>query len=206
AARLALQAAEALDHAHARGIVHRDIKPGNLLLDAQGRLWVADFGLAQVRGDDRLTLSGDVLGTLRYMSPEQVLGRRGAIDGRTDIYSLGVTLYELLTLRPAVDRRDRAEGLRRIAAREPAPPPRLNPAVPRDLETIITKAMAKDPAARYATAGDLVMDLTRFLEGRPIEARRFSGTERAWRWCRRNPVAAGLLVASSIAAVAMVGV
>ena len=103
AARLALQAAPALDHAHARGILHRDIKPGNLLLDAESRLWVADFGLAQVHGDDRLTLSGDVLGTLRYMSPEQALGRRVVIDGRTDIYSLGVTLYELLTLRPAVE-------------------------------------------------------------------------------------------------------
>jgi WD40 repeat protein/serine/threonine protein kinase len=195
AARLALQAAEALDHAHARGIVHRDIKPGNLLLDARGRLWIADFGLAQVRGDDRLTLSGDVLGTLRYMSPEQALGRRVVIDGRTDIYSLGVTLYELLTLRPAVDGRDRAEVLRRIAEREPAPPRQLNPAVPRDLETIITKAMAKDPADRYATAGDLVMDLGRFLEGRPIEARRSSGTERAWRWCRRNPLVASLVAA-----------
>ena len=115
AARLALQAAEALDHAHDRGIVHRDIKPANLLLDAEGQLWVTDFGLAQVRGDDRLTLSGDLLGTLRYMSPEQALGRRVVIDGRTDVYSLGVTLYELLTLRPAVDGRDRAEILRRIA-------------------------------------------------------------------------------------------
>src|SRR5262249_57891617 len=107
AARLALQAAEALDHAHTRGILHRDIKPSNLLLDAEGRLWVTDFGLAQVRGDDRLTLTGDVLGTLRYMSPEQALARRVVIDGRTDVYSLGVTLYELLTLRPAIDGRDR---------------------------------------------------------------------------------------------------
>jgi serine/threonine-protein kinase len=115
AARLALQAAEALDHAHAQGILHRDIKPANLMLDAAGRLWITDFGLAQVRGDDRLTLSGDVLGTLRYMSPEQALGRRVVIDGRTDVYSLGVTFYELLTLRPAVDGRDRAEVLRRIA-------------------------------------------------------------------------------------------
>ena len=110
-ARLGVQVAEALDHAHTRGILHRDIKPANLLLDAEGRLWVTDFGLAQVRGDDRLTLTGDVLGTLRYMSPEQALGGRAVVDDRTDLYSLGVTLYELLTLRPAVRGRDRAEVL-----------------------------------------------------------------------------------------------
>src|SRR6516164_9141504 len=127
------------------------------------------------------------------MSPEQALGRRVVIDGRTDIYSLGVTLYELLTLRPAFDGRDRAEILRRIAEQEPAPPRRLNPAVPRDLETILTKAMAKDPAARYATAGDLVLDLGHFLEDRPIRARRVSAVERFLRWCQRNPVVAALV-------------
>src|SRR5262249_14935782 len=172
AARLALQAAEALDHAHTRGILHRDIKPGNLLLDAEGRLWVTDFGLAQVRGDDRMTLTGDVLGTLRYMSPEQALGRRGVMDGRADGYSLGGALYELLTLRPAVDGRDRAEILRRIVDAEPPPPRKLNPAVPSDLETILLKATAKDPAARYATAQELAEDLRNFLEDRPIRARR----------------------------------
>ena len=107
-ANLGLQAAEALDHAHTRGILHRDIKPGNLLLDAEGRLWVTDFGLAQIQGNHGLTLSGDILGTLRYMSPEQALARRVVIDGRTDVYSLGVTLYELLTLQPAFDGKDRA--------------------------------------------------------------------------------------------------
>jgi tetratricopeptide (TPR) repeat protein len=186
AARLALQAAEALDHAHTRGILHRDIKPANLLLDAEGRLWVTDFGLAQVRGDDRLTLTGDVLGTLRYMSPEQALGRRVVIDGRTDVYSLGVTLYELLTLRPAVDGRDRAEILRRIADGEPAPLRRLNPAVPADLETIVLKATAKDPASRYATAQDLANDLRNYLEDRAIRARRPTLAERARRWGRRH--------------------
>src|SRR5262249_23571193 len=119
-ARLGLQAAEALDHAHTRGILHRDIKPANLLLDAGGHLWVADFGLAQIQGHPGLTVSGDVLGTLRYMSPEQALARRVVIDGRTDVYSLGATLYELLTLRPAVGGRDRQEILRRLAEREPA--------------------------------------------------------------------------------------
>jgi tetratricopeptide (TPR) repeat protein len=185
AARLALEAAEALDHAHARGILHRDIKPANLLLDAQGRLWVTDFGLAQVRGDDRLTLSGDVLGTLRYMSPEQALGQRVVIDGRTDVYSLGVTLYELLTLQPAIDGRDRAEILRRIAEEEPTPTRRLNPGVPVDLETIVLKATDKDPTGRYATAGDLAEDLRRFLDDRPVRARRPSLLDRAAKWSRR---------------------
>jgi tetratricopeptide (TPR) repeat protein len=186
AARLALQAAEALDHAHARGILHRDIKPANLLLDAEGRLWVTDFGLAQVRGDDRLTLTGDVLGTLRYMSLEQALGRRVVVDGRTDVYSLGVTLYELLTLHPAFDGRDRAEILRKVAEEEPAPLRRLNPVVPADLETIVLKATAKDPASRYATAQELAEDLRSFLEDRPIRARRPGLLERAAKWSRRH--------------------
>jgi serine/threonine-protein kinase len=200
--RLALEAAEALDHAHARGIFHRDIKPGNLLLDAEGRLWVTDFGLAQVRGDDRLTLTGDVLGTLRYMSPEQALGRRVVIDGRTDIYSLGVTLYELLTLRPAVDGRDSAEILRRIGEQEPTPPRRHNPAVRRDLETIVLKATAKDAASRYATAQELADDLRNFLEDRTIRARRPGMLDRAGKWSRRHRgvvmTAALLLVLGSV--------
>ena len=186
AARLALEAAEALDHAHANGILHRDIKPANLLLDAQGRLWVTDFGLAQVRGDDRLTLSGDVLGTLRYMSPEQALGRRVVIDGRTDVYSLGVTLYESLALHPAVDGRDRAEILHKIADQEPPSLRTVNPAVPADLETIVLKATAKDPAGRYATAQELADDLRNFLEDRPIRARRPGLLDRAAKWARRH--------------------
>jgi serine/threonine protein kinase/Tfp pilus assembly protein PilF len=185
-ARLALQAAEALDHAHARGILHRDIKPANLLLDDEGRLWVTDFGLAQVRGDDRLTLSGDVLGTLRYMSPEQALGQRVVIDGRTDVYSLGVTLYELLTLRPAIDGRDRAEILRRIADGEPPPLRKVNPASPADLETIVLKATAKDPTSRYATAQELAEDLRSLLADRPIRARRPGLLDRAAKWSRRH--------------------
>jgi tetratricopeptide (TPR) repeat protein len=202
AVRLALQAAEALDHAHTRGILHRDIKPGNLLLDAGGRLWVTDFGLAQVRGDDRVTLTGDVLGTLRYMSPEQALGRRTVIDGRTDVYSLGVTLYELLTLRPAIDGRDRAEILRRIADAEPTPPRKLNPAVPADLETIVLKATAKEAAGRYATAQELTEDLRSFLEHRPIRARRPGLLDRAAKWSRRHRAvvmtAAALLVLGTV--------
>jgi tetratricopeptide (TPR) repeat protein len=203
AARLALQAAEALDHAHTRGILHRDIKPANLLLDAEGRLWVTDFGLAQVRGDDRLTLSGDVLGTLRYMSPEQALGRRVVVDGRTDVYSLGVTLYELLTLRPAVDGRDRAEILRRIADGEPSPLRKVNPAVPADLETIVMKATAKDPAVRYATAQELADDLRNYLEDRPIRARRPSLAERARRWGRRHRTLAWSAATTALVAALM---
>ena len=173
-ARLGIQAAEALEHAHSLGIVHRDIKPANLLLDTRGNLWITDFGLARFQAEAglTLTLTGDLLGTLRYMSPEQALGRRELVDHRTDIYSLGVTLYELLTLQPAFGGRDRQELLRQIAHEEPAPPRRLNPAIPRDLETIVLKAMAKEPESRYATAQELADDLRRFLEHKPIQARR----------------------------------
>src|SRR5207244_7008800 len=139
----------ALDHAHEQGVVHRDIKPANLLLDAAGHLWVTDFGLAQqlspaVHGG-ALTMSGDLIGTLRYMSPEQALAKRVPIDHRTDIYSLGVTLYELLTLRPAYDGRDRQEVLQQIAFQEPRLPRRLNKAIPVELETIVRKATSKNP-------------------------------------------------------------
>ena len=165
AAALGIQAAEALDHAHKVGIVHRDIKPANLLLDVQGNLWVTDFGLARLRDDAGLTITGDLLGTLRYMSPEQALAKRMAdLDHRTDIYSLGATLYELVTLRPAIDGQDRQEVLRKIAQDEPTPPRRLNPAIPRELETILLKAMNKEPESRYATAQELADDLRRFLE------------------------------------------
>jgi serine/threonine protein kinase len=192
-AQFGVQVAEALDHAHTRGILHRDIKPGNLLLDDQGQLWVTDFGLAQIQGNPGLTLSGDILGTLRYMSPEQALAKRVVIDGRTDIYSLGVTLYQLLTLRPAFDGKDRQEILRKIAAEEPAPPRKLNAAVPRDLETILLKTTAKEPAARYATAKELADELRRFLDHKPIKARRSTAVERAWRWHRRNGAIAALM-------------
>src|SRR5262249_39778501 len=152
AAQLGVQAAEALDHAHQRGIVHRDIKPGNLLVDAQGELWVADFGLAQFPADVELTLTRDLEGTLRYMSPEQALAQRVAVDHRTDVYSLGATLYELLTLQPAFLGEDRQELLRQIAFEEPRPLRKVNRAVPAELEIIVAKALEKNPADRYATA------------------------------------------------------
>ena len=171
-ARLGVEAAEALDHAHGLGILHRDIKPANLLIDRDGSLWITDFGLARFPSDLSLTHTGDMVGTLRYMSPEQALARRGVVDQRTDVYSLGVTLYELLALRPAFDGRDHQELLRQIALDEPTKPRRINPAIPRDLETIVLKAMAKDPSGRYATAQELAADLKRFLDDRPILARR----------------------------------
>ena len=191
-ARLGFQAAEALAHAHDQGIIHRDVKPANLLLDRHGDLWVADFGMADVQGDAGLTMTGDLPGTLRYMSPEQAAGRRALIDRRTDVYSLGATLYELLTLQPAIVGSDRVELIRRIAEDEPEPIRRLNPAVPVDLATIVSKALSKEPAKRYETALQLADDLNRYLDGRPITARPVGAVARSWRWCRRKPVQAGL--------------
>jgi serine/threonine protein kinase len=186
AARLGAQAAEALEHAHQLGVVHRDVKPANLLVDGRGTLWVTDFGLAQLQSQAGLTLTGELLGTLRYMSPEQALARPGPVDHRTDLYSLGATLYELLTLHPPVPGDQRPEVLARLAAEEPAPPRRLNPALPADLETILLKALAKDPAERYASARELADDLHRFLEDRPIRARRPTLAQRAAKWARRH--------------------
>jgi eukaryotic-like serine/threonine-protein kinase len=185
-ARLGVQAAEALDHAHGLGILHRDIKPANLLIDPEGALWITDFGLARFPSDLSLTHTGDMVGTLRYMSPEQALARRGVVDQRTDIYSLGITLYEILTLRPAFNGRDHQELLRQIALDEPTKLRRTNPLIPRDLETIVLKAMAKDPSSRYATAQELAADLKRFLDDRPILARRPGPVERSLRWALRH--------------------
>jgi len=194
-ARLGIQAAEALDHAHQRGVLHRDIKPANLLVDDRGELWITDFGLAQMQGNASVSQSGSIVGTLRYMSPEQALGQRVLLDGRTDIYSLGVTLYELLTLQPALDGTDRSELLRKIAHDEPAPLRKLNPTAPADLETIVHKAMAKEPQDRYSTAQELADDLRRFLESRPIAARRPTLVERGVKWCKRHkPVVAAAAV------------
>ncbi len=200
-ARLGVQAAEALAYAHEQGITHRDIKPANLLLDGRGDLWVADFGMADVQGDAGLTGTGDLPGTLRYMSPEQAMGERSLVDRRTDIYSLGATLYELLSLRPAIAGADRQEIFRRIAEDEPTPIRQLNPAVPFDLATILAKAMSKEPARRYETAGHLADDLVRFLEGRPIAARPVGPIRRAWRWCQRKPMLAGLTASLTLALV-----
>jgi serine/threonine protein kinase len=185
-AQWGIQAAEALEHAHTLGIVHRDIKPANLIVDGQGKLWITDFGLARTVTDAGLTMSGDLLGTLRYMSPEQALARHGLVDHRTDIYSLGAALYELLTGRPVVEGQDRQLILRRIADEEPRPPRAIDRAIPSDLEIIVLKALAREPADRYATAQELADDLHRFQEDRPIRARRPSWFQRVRRWFRRR--------------------
>jgi serine/threonine protein kinase len=185
-ARLGLQAAEALDYAHRLGVVHRDIKPANLLLDERGNLWITDFGLAQFYADTGLTQTGDMMGTFRYMSPEQASGRAVVLDQRTDIYSLGVTLYELLTLERALPGTTREQLLREIDAVEPRSPRSIDRAIPRELETILAKAIAKDPTDRYATAHALAEDLRRFLEDEPILARPPSLVNRAVKWVRRH--------------------
>jgi serine/threonine protein kinase/Tfp pilus assembly protein PilF len=200
-AQLGSQAAEALDHAHQQGVVHRDVKPANLLLDTAGRLWVTDFGLAQVQSDTRLTLTGDLVGTLRYMSPEQALAKRVVVDHRTDVYSLGATLYELLTLEPVFPGTDRQELLRQIAFEEPRAPRRLNRAVPPELETIVLKAQEKNPGERYATAQELADDLERYLKDEPIRARRPTLVQRARKWSRRHKS----MVAAAVVVLVVVG-
>jgi serine/threonine protein kinase len=181
-----IQAAEALEHAHSLGIVHRDIKPGNLLIDGQGQLWVTDYGLARTGVDTGLTMTGDLLGTLRYMSPEQALARHGLVDHRTDLYSLAATLYELLTGVPVVEGRDRQDILRQIAEDEPRAPRRLQSTIPVDLETVVLRALAKEPRERYATAQELADDLKRFLDDEPVRARRPTLRQRAAKWARRH--------------------
>ncbi len=191
-AEVGANVAEALAYAHGQGVIHRDIKPSNLMLDLAGTVWVTDFGLAKVEAEADLTRSGDALGTLRYMAPEQLAG---AADARSDVYSLAITLYELATLRQAFDHPLRAELIDRIRYHEPVPPRNLERQVPPDLETIILKATAKDPGHRYQTAAELAEDLRRFVEDRPIRARPVGSLERGWRWCRRNPALAAALAA-----------
>jgi serine/threonine protein kinase len=188
-ARVALQAADALAYAHRQGILHRDIKPSNLLLDQQGTVWITDFGLAKAEGADELTQTGDIVGTIRFMAPERFDGRS---QPQSDVYSLGLTLYEILTLRPAFHEANRARLIEKVLHEPPVSPRKLDPHIPRDLETIVLKCLAKDASDRYATAEALAEDLRRFLADRTILARRAGQWERLWRWARRNPTVAGL--------------
>lgn len=192
AAQLGLQAAEGLAHAHMHGVLHRDIKPANLLLDKDNTVWISDFGLAKADDLVEVTETGNVVGTIAYLAPERL---RGQTDARSDVYSLGLTLYELLLLQPAFAATQRAELLHRIGHGSPPRPRTVDPSLPRDLETLLLKATAREPDQRYQTAGALAEDLRRFLEERPILARPVPAWERTWRWCRRNPVVATLTAA-----------
>jgi serine/threonine protein kinase/WD40 repeat protein len=191
-ARIGLQVAGALAYAHKLGVLHRDIKPANLLLDLDAVVWVTDFGLAKADDSDDLTHTGDLLGTLRYMPPEAFDGKS---DARSDVYSLGLTLFELVAFRPAFGERDRNKLVKQVTTGDPPRLRKLRRDAPRDLVTIVEKAIAREPNRRYQTAAALADDLQRFLDGRPVAARRATELERLWMWARRRPATAGLIAA-----------
>lgn len=207
--------AEAVHHAHERGVLHRDLKPSNILIDAQDQPHVVDFGLAkrfQEESENRdrapeiyLTATGQVLGSPNYMAPEQVSGRRGRVSRRTDVHALGALLYHALTGRPAFVGESPAETMQQVLDADPVSPQLINPGVPRDLATVCLKCLEKEPAKRYPTAQMLADELSRFLEGKPVWARPVGRLARGWRWCRRKPVTASLGVAA-LALLMVVGV
>jgi WD40 repeat protein len=205
AAALVETAARAVEHAHQRGVAHRDLTPGNLLLTSEGTPKVTDFGLAKFLTDDGAghTQTGMILGTPSYMAPEQVGGRSWETGPGTDVYALGAILYECLTGRPPFKAGSPMETLLQVQSMEAVPPSRLLPKVPRDLETVCLKCLEKEPRKRYPSAGELAEDLRRFLADEPIRARRASAAERAWRWCRRNRAVASL--ASAVALLLLLG-
>ena len=186
-AELGEQAASALHFAHEQGIIHRDIKPANLMLDATGKVYITDFGLARIESDAGVTMTGDLIGTLRYMAPEQALAKPITVDHRADVYALGATLYEFATLKPIFDGVNREQLLRQVAFEQPDAPSKIARDVPRDLETIICKSLSKDPEDRYGTAADLALDLRRWLKNKPILGKRPNWLHVAQKWIRRNP-------------------
>ena len=188
--------ARAIHAAHLQGIVHRDLKPANILLTADGRLKITDFGLARRLGDDsHQTRTGTIVGTPDYMAPEQARGQAHDAGPLVDQHALGAILYELLTGRPPFRGATPFDTIEQVRTQEPVPPTRLQPKVPRDLETICLKCLQKEPHRRYTDASALADDLDRFLEGRSVLARPISAVERLGRWCRRNPRVAGLAAA-----------
>ncbi|MCC9603651.1 serine/threonine protein kinase [Stieleria sp. JC731] len=194
--KMVVEAAIAIEHAHTYGVIHRDIKPGNLIRDHVGKIWVTDFGLAQVESDaSHLTRTGDPMGTLRYMSPEQASGNRMSLDHRTDIYSLGTTLYELLVLQPAFQSENYRTLLNAVVEKEPPALSTIDDHIPEELSTIVRKAMAKLPAERYQTATAFAEDLQLWLDDKPINAKPPTIIERANKWRRRN---SGLVTAAGI--------
>ncbi len=202
AAEVMAKVAEAIEYAHCRGVIHRDLKPGNILLDRNGNPRVTDFGLAKkVEGDSGLTASGQIMGTPSYMPPEQAGGNRGEVGPAADVYALGATLYALVTGRPPFQAATAMDTLLQVIGEEPVPPRRLNAMIPRDLETICLKCLEKEPGNRYASAAAMREDLRCYLVGESISARPVGQAERAWRWCRRNPVMTGLAAGIALALV-----
>jgi eukaryotic-like serine/threonine-protein kinase len=204
-ANLMAQAADALEYAHQQGIIHRDIKPANLLVDMNHNLWIADFGLAHLHSEQNLTRTGDLLGTIRYASPEQVSGQRVVLDHRTDLYSLGATFYELITLRPVFTATTRQSLLQQILNQDPVAPRSIDRSIPPELETILLKLLSKRPEERYGSAQEVADDLRRFLRDEPILARPPSFMDRVRKWGRRHPSYVAALVIVMFALIVISG-
>jgi hypothetical protein len=202
-ARIGAQVADALDYAHKRKVIHRDIKPHNILLDTLGNAWITDFGLAKLKQEgqeDAGSTTQAFAGTLRYMAPERF---RGESDGCDDIYALGTTLYEFLALRPVFEATDQHQLLGQIEHDPPTPLRQIDRRIHPDLAAIVAKTLAKDPAERYATAAELRDELRRFIEGRPVKTRPVPAYSRLWRWCKREPWLAGANIAAAIATIVL---